>query len=338
MEFSEYVDSRRGAIYSKICEYIPIREPEEHYHMVREYSDRQGKYRRPGLLMLTGEIFGAHVDKLLSPSAAMQLSEDWILIHDDIEDDSELRRGKPALHKIYGTEQAINAGDMVHMAMWKTLSDYAFLNGIEGKKVFDKFYDMLTRTVEGQYREIKFIKSERILDGIGEERYYEIIKSKTCYYSVYGPMQIGAMVAGKSDKAISVLKEIGEPAGIAFQIMDDILDMTADEGFGKKRYGDIEEGKLTLIALHAYNSASGAEKAKMDAIYSKTKAEKTKEDVAFVVEMINKYDGIGYAYGVAESYGKKASEALERNSGILPECELKPVFSSAIKELFSRKK
>ena len=93
MEFNEYVAKRRNAIYSKITDYIPLQEPEEHYKIVREYIDRQGNYRRPILLMLTGEMFGAPIEKLVQLAAAQQLSEEWLLIQDDAMDDSEFRRG-----------------------------------------------------------------------------------------------------------------------------------------------------------------------------------------------------------------------------------------------------
>ena len=91
MNFKEYIEMHREGIYSKINEYIPNREPKEYYEIVREYVTRQGSYRRPCLLMLSGEMFGAKYDDLLLPAATIQLSEDWILMHDDIEDDSELR-------------------------------------------------------------------------------------------------------------------------------------------------------------------------------------------------------------------------------------------------------
>ncbi|MDE1768879.1 MAG: polyprenyl synthetase family protein, partial [Candidatus Micrarchaeota archaeon] len=230
MDFRQYVASHSEEIYSKIMGYLPMREPTEHYKIVREYSERRGSYRRPGLLMLTGQMFGAKIENLILPAAAMQLSEDWILMHDDIEDDSELRRGKPALHKIYGTPLAINAGDAAHIAMWKMLKDNTDAVGIEiGDKLFEKFYDMLLYTVEGQYIETNFIYNTRSLADANENLYLRIVASKTCYYTLYGPMQLGSIVAGQRDEVQSILKEIGSPSGVAFQIMDDVLDMTADE-------------------------------------------------------------------------------------------------------------
>ncbi|MGC8694519.1 MAG: polyprenyl synthetase family protein, partial [Candidatus Micrarchaeia archaeon] len=95
MDFNEYVALHKEKIYSKICEYVPIKEPESHYKIMRDYIDRKGKYARPGLLMLSAQLFGADEEEALLPAAAQQLSEDWILMQDDWEDDAQLRRGKP---------------------------------------------------------------------------------------------------------------------------------------------------------------------------------------------------------------------------------------------------
>ncbi len=338
MDFSQYVELHRARIYSKICYYIPIREPEEHYLIVRDYSDRQGKYRRPGLLMLAGELFGASPEKLILPAAAMQLSEDWILMHDDFEDDSSTRRGLPALHKIYGYAQAINGGDAAHIIMWKMLGDYSKEYLSVGFGLYDKFYEMLTKTVEGQYHDIKFIHTTKRLRGATEELYFKIASLKTSYYSLYGPMQLGATAAGAPEEAQNLLQKIGEPAGLAFQIIDDVLDMTSDEKtFGKQRYGDLYEGKLTLIVLHAYENASASEKERMDLIFAKERLAKTDDDISFLVSTIEKYDGIGYAKNAAEEYGGNAEEALAGAAGILPENEYSSILHSAITEMFRRK-
>ncbi len=339
VNFKEYIELHRKDIYSKISEYVSGGEPSEHYNIMKEYSDRQGSYRRPGLLMLSGEMFGAKPEELLLPAAAMQLSEDWILMHDDVEDDSEMRRGKPALHRMYGANQAINAGDGAHMAMWKILKDYIVTVGLDiGNAVYDKFYDMLEKTVIGQYMDIKFIESSKDLGRIGEDLYFSIVEAKTAYYTVYGPMQIGAMLAGRND-LLDTLKDIGRPAGIAFQIVDDILDIIGDEkSSGKKRYGDLYEGKLTLIILHAYRSATDDEKKRIDAIYNEPRRSKTVEEISFLAETIDKYSSIEYAKEVAGKYSLMAKESIGKYSEVLPHNAFTEVMFSAIEELYIRKK
>jgi geranylgeranyl diphosphate synthase type II len=338
--FKDFVEAHRASIYNKICEYVPIKDPIEHYKIMRDYIDRQGKYRRPGLVLLTAYLYGATLKDAILPAAAEQLSEDWILMQDDIEDDADLRRGKPAAQKIYGWVHAMNASNTGQMAMWKMLNDYVKERGPErGGAVYDKFYDMLSYTVEGQYIENEFIHHVKDLSKVDESFYLRIADSKTCYYTVYGPMQIGALTGNGSETDLKILKQMGYNAGIAFQITDDILDMVADEKeFGKKNFGDIYEGKVTLIILHAYKNATKEEKAKIDAIYKKKRDDKTSDEINYIRSLIEKYDGIGYAESVRDKYGAKAKEAVEQYIGIMPENNYTKIVKSAVEEMFIRKK
>jgi geranylgeranyl diphosphate synthase type II len=340
MNFKEYIELHRNEVYSVICKYMPVKEPKDFYAIAKDYVDRQGSYRRPGLVLLSGQLFGASIDNLILPAAAEQLSEDWILMQDDAEDDSDLRRGKPAIQKLYGWVHAINASNFGHMAMWKMLNDYTIKYGAEkGKRLYDKFYDMLEYTVAGQHIENEFIHNTKDLSKADESLYFRIVDSKTCYYTIYGPMQIGAIVANQSDSVLEKLKKIGESAGVAFQIADDILDMTSDEKkFGKKNFGDLYEGKLTLMILHAYKNANQQEKEKIDSIYKKDRPQKTESDIDFLREMIDKYDGLGYAKGIAEKYGKSAESQVKALWDELPSNEYKNILLSAIEELYVREK
>ncbi len=338
--FKEFVEAHRSHIYKKICDYVPVKEPVAHYKIMRDYIDRQGKYRRPGLVLLTAYLYGATLKDAIIPAAAQQLSEDWILMQDDVEDDSELRRGKPAAQKLYGWVHSFNASNTGQMAMWKMLDDYTREKGpVRGGAVYDKFYDMLSYTVEGQYIENEFIYNTKDLSKIEEPFYLRIADSKTCFYTVYGPMQIGALTGNASETDLKILKEIGYNAGIAFQITDDILDMIGDEKeFGKKNYGDLYEGKVTLIMLHTYKNATPEEKAKIDKIYKKKRTEKNEDEINYLRELIEKYEGIKYAESVREKYGVKAKEAVERYIGIMPENNYTKIVRSAVEEMFIRKK
>jgi geranylgeranyl pyrophosphate synthase len=342
MKFSEYVESNKNLIYSTIVKYVPYQE-NGGYHthaIMRDYIDRQGKYRRPGLVMLTGQLFGAKIEDLILPAAAMQISEDWILMQDDVEDDSELRRGKPAAQRLYGWVHAFNATNAGQMAMWRMLKDYILQIGKEkGNKMYEKFYDMLEYTMEGQHIENTFIHYTKDLSKVDESLYFRIVDSKTCYYTVFGPLQIGAIAANQPENVLNALKEIGINTGIAFQIVDDILDMTADEKvFGKKNFGDLYEGKLTPMVLHAYKNATGEEKKRMNDIYRKKRQDKTKEEIDFVVELINKYDSLGYARQQVEKYGNMAQQSIEKYKNLLPQNEYTPIFMNAIEEMYVRKK
>ncbi len=340
MDFKEYVEQHRQRIYSTICDYVPVKEPKEHYSIMRDYIDRQGSYRRPGLILLTGQMFGASVEQLTLPASAMQLSEDWILMQDDIEDDSELRRKKPAAQKLYGWIHAFNATNVGQIAMWRMLKDYIIKSGPEnGNRIYEKFYDMISYTIEGQYIENRFIHDTKDLSKATEDFYFRVIDSKTCYYTVYGPLQVGAMIANQPQATLDILKKIGTYGGKAFQITDDILDMTADEKlFGKKNFGDLYEGKVTLMIIDAYRQATQSEKEKIDAIYKKKRADKTKEEIDFLISLIEKYRSIDYAREVARKNGALAKAAIEENKDKLPDNGYTPILVSFIKELYSRDK
>jgi geranylgeranyl diphosphate synthase type II len=338
--FKELAEKYRGDVYKKICEYVPMKEPLGHYKIMRDYIDRQGKYRRPALLLLTAFLYGAKLEDALLPAAAQQLSEDWILMQDDIEDDSELRRGKPAAQKLYGWVHALDASDTGQMAMWKMLKDYMLQVGPEkGTRLYDKFYDMMRYTVEGQFVENTFIHDTKDLNKATDELYFRIADSKTCYYTIYGPMQLGAITGGASDADLEMLKKIGQKCGIAFQIVDDILDLIADEKeFGKKNNGDLYEGKITLMVLHAFRNATPEEKLKMNAIYRKKRQEKTPEEIAFIRSLIEKYKSIDFARGIADKYGMEAKEAVMEYVKTMPVNSYRDIVLSAVEEMYIRKK
>ena len=226
-----------------------------HRQMVEDYPRRLGKYVRPTLVFLTAQSLGAKKDFALNTAAAMQLSEDWILNHDDIEDDSEVRRGQPALHRLYGKELAINAGDGLHLLMWQTLiSNLSTIGPDLSQKIFTEFTQMLNRTVLGQTIEIKWFQENRT--DLTDEDLLLIMESKTCYYTISGPMRLGAILAGATKDQLDHLYQFGKYLGYCFQIQDDLLDLTSDFCGQKKQYGnDIYEGKRTMMLLHLYQHA-----------------------------------------------------------------------------------
>ncbi len=205
-------------IWEKIQEYLPSKDPKKHYEMVCEYPKRQGKYIRPGLIILSSQMFGIDdYKKALLSAAAMQVCEDWILIHDDIEDHSLERRHKPALHIMHGDELAINAGDALHIIMWRILGDNVRLLGSEiGWKIFDKMSDIIEKTIEGQFLEINWICKNQI--NITEKEYFRMIDIKAGYYTIVGPLQLGAILTKRSAKELDKIEEWGICIGRAFQI------------------------------------------------------------------------------------------------------------------------
>ena len=280
------------------------------WEVVSDYPRRKGKYLRPTLLCLTGQAMGANLRGLVLPACAMQISEDWLLIHDDVEDDSPKRRGLPALHKVYGKELAVNAGDALHNIMWKVILDSRSVLGED--KTFAlarEFFIQLSRTTLGQMTEIRWSKYGKKSFDVSD--WYFVADGKTSYYTIACPMRLGAIVAGASNRELDKLAQFGVFLGRAFQLTDDILDVTSDFGGRKEFAGDIYEGKITVLLLHLLKKASQMDKKRLDFIFRKSRDEKTEDEVLWVVEKMREYGSINYASRLAFNWKEKAKDYFE---------------------------
>jgi len=303
-EIEKYLDG-----FLKFPEFCQVNEKYQnlinfHKKIVSDYPQRQGKYVRPTLLMLTAEAMGVMTEKTIKTAAAMQTSEDWILMHDDIEDESQERRGQPTLHNIYSKELAINAGDALQTVMWQIIGD------IDNKKIRDEFVAMITRTLLGQTIEIKWAQENKM--NLSEEDVFLIMESKTAYYTIAGPMRLGAILAGADEKQLAAIYEFGKPLGYCFQIRDDLLDLTSDFGGLKKQKGnDIYEGKRTIMLADLLKKIEGNDLSKLKQILSKSRAEKNQEEVEWVISQMKKYDCIQYSQNMASQFAKEARKIFD---------------------------
>lgn len=296
----------------------PKYEDEEKFfwQLVSDYPERKGKYLRPSILCLTGQAMGSDLENLILPASAMQISEEWLLIHDDFEDDSPKRRGRPSLHRIYGAELAVNAGDALHNIMWKLLLDSRHILGEE--KTFalaDEFYVQLSRTTLGQMTEIRWSKYKKSNFKVSD--WYFIADGKTSYYTFACPMRLGAIVAGADNDKLEKLAEFGRLLGRAFQMTDDILDVTSDFDGRKEFAGDIYEGKITVLLIHLLKSASSKDRKKLIAILEKSRVEKSEQNVRWLVSKMHEYGSVEYARGLAFKWRDKAKSYFESNLGFI---------------------
>jgi geranylgeranyl diphosphate synthase type II len=235
---SDTLDRTKKLVYPVIQKYLidPIyptqfsvptkfkKEVKLYWDINKDYPERKGKYLRPTLVLLIAEALGMNVNKTVPIAAAMQLSEEWILISDDIEDKSDFRRGKPTLHKLHGIELAINASDSLETIMWKMIIDS------KNKNVIDEFYRILLRTTLGQAVEQIWTNKKSKLD---DDMYFFVADSKSAYYSMAGPMRLGAITAGASEIELEKITDFGLHLGRCFQLVDDILDYDQDKKEGK---------------------------------------------------------------------------------------------------------
>ncbi len=282
------------------------------WKITRDYPERKGKYLRPTLLMLAAEAMGKKKRYSLKAAAAMQLSEEWILIHDDFEDNSVKRRGKPALHRIYGAEQAINSGDALHAVMWRIIFDiYKKLDKKIADKVVDEFYSIITRTIIGQSSEIKLMQEK--IKTFSDNDWYFIADGKSSYYSITGPLRLGSIIGEASKDQLYKITEFGFNLGRCFQLIDDILDITSDFNGLKEFANDIYEGKKTLIMSHFLKNASGRDRDYVVKVLNKKREEKSLQEVLRVVRMLDDCGSIAYAKKRAEEYKDHALKVFDED-------------------------
>ena len=265
------------------------------YRMMRDYPMRQAKGMRPFLCVTTCRAAGGIEDDALLTAACIELFQNWILIHDDIEDGSELRRGEPALHRKYGEALALNAGDALHARTWEAiLMNKKRLGFDRTLAVMEEFSHMVDETTEGQHMELGWVAEKRW--DLKEADYYEMCTRKTSWYTVASPCRLGAIVAGEGGDVLARLREFGVSLGIAFQIQDDSLNLAGDQNkYGKAKSDDILEGKRTLILLHLLAVSSQGERDRVISIMNRKRDAKSASDVDYVVSLIDKYDAIGFA-------------------------------------------
>lgn len=327
INFLEILSEKKKLVWREIENYLKIykkmpgfcRVPAEyhqlldfHYRIVSDYPERQGKYVRPSLVLLTAAAMGFKEEKAIKTAAAMQVSEDWILNHDDIEDDSFERRGKPALHKIYGKELAINAGDGLHILMWKILRDNEKIIGVQKTlEIIDEFYQMLNRTVLGQTVEIKWTQENKT--DLTDDDVLFISQSKTGYYTIAGPMRLGAILAGADEKQLDKIYRFGILLGYCYQIQDDLLDLTSDfAGLKKQQGNDIYEGKRTIMLAHLLRNIKGKDKKILIEILVKKRSKKSLHEVNWVIGKMDDYGSLDYGRKLMKEFIVKAKLLFDR--------------------------
>jgi geranylgeranyl diphosphate synthase, type II len=253
---------------------------------------------------------GSEGDALLT-AACLELFQHWILIHDDIEDGSELRRGQPALHRKYGESLALNAGDALHARMWESLLKNEPTLGTERTlKVMKEFSRMVDETTEGQHMELSWVNDGRW--DLGEDDYFEMCTKKTSWYTIASPCRLGAIVASASDADLETLLAFGIELGVGFQIQDDTLNLIGDPlKYGKASTDDLLEGKRTLMLLRMLELVDSNDKERVAAIMGKDREAKTEEDIQFVLSLLKRYDTISFAQRRAKEHVERALAALK---------------------------
>lgn len=299
-----------GYIFEMIPPTHDIPEIELLHTMMLDYPSRTGKGLRPGLLMIFNRAFGGKDEKALNTAAALELFQNWIVIHDDIEDQSDMRRGLPTLHIKYGVPLALNAGDALAGKMWELiLKNREILGPEKSLTIFDEFLQMYARTTAGQHIELAWEKNNRW--DVTEDDYLEMCRRKTAWYTCITPAWVGCLIAGAPNSIRESIVKFGLDLGVAFQIQDDVLNLIGDkEKYGKEIGGDILEGKRTMILINLLGRCSAQEKKFILDFMSKKREDKDPGKVNDMLQLMKKYDSVNYSINMSHSLAKRARETF----------------------------
>lgn len=278
--------------------------------LLRDYPERGGKGLRGRLTMLSAAAHGTDPDEALPAAVALELFQNWVLIHDDVEDDSETRRGTPALHRMVGAPVAINVGDALHVAMWRVLIEQ---EASWRDAALREMLDTIDRTAEGQHLDLAWMSAGRF--DVSEDEYLRMVERKTAYYTVVAPLRLGALVAGRTPDPR--IEPLGLALGRAFQIRDDVLNLLpqTDGAYGKEFAGDLHEGKRTLVLARAFAVLDAASKERLRALLGRPRKDKSEVEMREALALLERAGAIAYAQEVAERAAQEGLELLRQVLG-----------------------
>jgi len=259
-----YLDECRRLVLDELPRLMPRSERYRPvlYDLMLDYPLRAGKALRPALCIAVCRALGGHLESVLPSAAVLELYHNAFLVHDDVEDGSEQRRGAATLHREHGVPIAVNVGDaMLALTLGPLLDNIELLGLGKALRILRTVSRMSLESAEGQALELDWIRHERF--DLTDADYVRMVYKKTGWYTFIAPMLVGGIAAGASPERLAALRKFGAVLGVAFQIQDDILNLTArEEVYGKEIGGDLWEGKRTLILLHALRVASPVERAR----------------------------------------------------------------------------
>jgi geranylgeranyl diphosphate synthase type I len=341
----EYLENLRPKVDRKIEEYLPRKVNKEWVEEVfgrGDYSlraiqeaildpiwdflDRGGKRWRPALFLLILEAFGKDPKKFFDFAIIPEIIHNGTLIIDDIQDQGELRRGKPCLHRIFGVDIALNAGNFLYF-----LPIYIFKKNkrkLEKEvylKAIETYLEEMEKLHVGQGTDIFWHKGKQ--KKISEKEYFQMCAFKTGCMSRLAA-KLAAIFAKKEKDIVEKIGEFTQNIGIAFQIQDDILDVELTGGerekFGKSFGNDIKEGKRSLMVIYTLKKANKRDRERLMEILDKK--EKNKKEILEAISILQKYNSIEYAR-------KKAEEIVRESWKKVDEIFIKRKAKEMLKEL-----
>jgi geranylgeranyl diphosphate synthase type II len=319
-------------------DYLPKREPYEYlYGPMADYPMRGGKMMRPGLCIATACAFGAPPERAAKAAAAIEMLHNALLIHDDIEDESQERRGSPTLHAKHGIPIALNAGDTLAMMALKPMLDTA--KNLSPHIALDMIHDMerMARySAEGQAMELGWrANPDRV---VTRNDYLDMVLKKTCWLAAIFPCRIGALL-GQTNRGViapDAFIRFGFFFGAAFQIHDDVLNLRGGAVYGKESCGDLWEAKRTLMLIDVAQTLQGADKTRYDRFMAQTREARSLEDVTWLLDIMTQTGAIDRAYVFSQSLAGAAIHEFSRLFKDLPDSRDKTFIRELITWTFRR--
>jgi octaprenyl-diphosphate synthase len=256
-----------------------------------------GKRIRPALLLLSSKVFNYEGRGAVRLGAVVEIIHTATLVHDDIIDEAQIRRGRPAANTQWGNSKCVLAGDWLYMQAFKVaVQERNF-------RILDSLIELTQQMVEGE-----LLQMETLGKLISLAEYFDLIYRKTaCLFSVC--MRLGAILGGATPEQEENLAQYGRDLGMAFQIVDDVLDLTASESvLGKPVASDLREGKATMAVIHALERCTPEEKRSIETVLEERAFDGVTHNE--ILDILNRYDSLEAAHACALDYAERARKAI----------------------------
>ena len=291
--------------------YLPREEARPYlYSLMADYPLRRGKMLRSSICLATARIVGARLEDALPSAVSIELLHNALLVHDDIEDGSQERRGAPTLHSLHGVPLALNAGDALGLLSLAPLKENANLLGWSlASRILEETERTAWETAEGQAVELGWRRENRL--DLDDEDYVRMALQKTCWLTTIHPMRIGCLIGSRGTRPLDALIRVGFFFGIAFQIQDDLLNLEASALYGKERDGDLYEGKRTLMVIHANRNAKPADRRRLRRFLGRDPGSRDAGEITWVRRLLQRTGATDHAREVAKYFAGAALFELD---------------------------
>jgi geranylgeranyl pyrophosphate synthase/uncharacterized protein with NAD-binding domain and iron-sulfur cluster len=313
--FLERLGWYRDMLADTLAAGVPTKEPQKHlYGLAKDFMGRAGKGLRPALCIATARALGGRGEDAFPAAAGIEMLHNAFLVHDDIEDGSESRRGAVTMHRRVGVPIAVNTGDAMNaLAMRFFRSGGERLGPVAALRILDEVDHMLFESLEGQAIELGWVSDNDLT--VGADDYLRLVLKKTAWYSFIHPMRIGALVANHDDQKLDRFDRFGYLLGLAFQITDDVLNLTGDVArYGKEIDGDLWEGKRTVVLTHTLAQATSADREWIGDFLARPREHRLPRDVLRLHQIILNSGSIAWAQQAAVALADAATREFDSSA------------------------